>query len=442
LAIIAQKKMFEWEEVDRLGDLDRLRMVLNSLPDEELMEAMEAARGNGRDDYPIRAVWNSVIAGIVFEHKSAASLRRELLRNAQLRQICGFDVFLGKDAVPPEHVYSRFLKSLIKHHEKVDAMFEKLVDMVHQELPEFGKYLAIDGKAIESYGNPRKKEEKLKKADGRRDIDADFGKKTYKGNRKDGTLWEKVIRWFGYQLNLIVDSEYELPVAYSVTKASCSEVKEAHNLLNHLERNHAKILEVCEQWSGDRGYDDVKLIKRHWDTHKIKSVIDIRNQWKDGEETRMISSSDNVVYDYMGTVYCHCPASNERREMAYGGFEQDRESLKYRCPAKQYGLSCRGENQCPVQGSIRIPLSFDRRIFTPLARSSYKWKTAYKKRTAVERVNSRLDLSFGFENHFIRGLKKMKLRCGLALCVMLAMALGRIKENQKEKMRSLVTATG
>jgi hypothetical protein len=34
----------------------------------------------------------------------------------------------------------------------------------------------------------------------------------------------------------------------------------------------------------------------------------------------------------------------------------------------------------------------------------------------------------------------MKLRCGLALSVMLAMALGRIKQSQAEKMRSLVAA--
>ena len=58
----------------------------------------------------------------------------------------------------------------------------------------------------------------------------------------------------------------------------------------------------------------------------------------------------------------------------------------------------------------------------------------------MERVNSRIDVSFGFELHAIRGMAKMKVLCGLALCVMLAMALGRIKENQADKMRSLVTA--
>jgi hypothetical protein len=124
--------------------------------------------------------------------------------------------------------------------------------------------------------------------------------------------------------------------------------------------------------------------------------------------------------------------------MCNGGFEKDRNMLKKLCPAKQYGVECKGQAQCPVAQGIRIPLSEDRRIFTPIDRASYKWEREYDKRTAVERVNSRLDVSFGFELHTIRGMAKMKLRCGLALCVMLAMALGRIKENQAEKMRSLV----
>jgi hypothetical protein len=126
--------------------------------------------------------------------------------------------------------------------------------------------------------------------------------------------------------------------------------------------------------------------------------------------------------------------------MAYGGFEKDRGALKYHCPALHYGFECKGCNRCAVNGWVRIKLSQDRRVFTPLARSSYRWGQMYKKRTSVERVNSRLDLSFCFEQHFIRGQKKMKLRMGLALVVMLAMALGRVKEKQKDKIRSLVQA--
>jgi hypothetical protein len=87
---------------------------------------------------------------------------------------------------------------------------------------------------------------------------------------------------------------------------------------------------------------------------------------------------------------------------------------------------------------VRIPLDTDRRIFVPIARSSYKWQRIYDGRTAVERVNSRIDLSFGFEHHFVRGKAKMMLRVGLAMVVMLSMALARIKRNQMEDIRSLI----
>lgn len=127
--------------------------------------------------------------------------------------------------------------------------------------------------------------------------------------------------------------------------------------------------------------------------------------------------------------------------MACGGFEKDRNTIKKLCPAKQYGVTCEGKEQCPVAHGIRISLSEDRRIFTPIDRSSYKWEREYKRRSSVERVHSRLDGSFGFKQHTIRGIKKMKTKGGLVLSVMLAMALGRAKENQKDRMRSLVSAT-
>ena len=126
--------------------------------------------------------------------------------------------------------------------------------------------------------------------------------------------------------------------------------------------------------------------------------------------------------------------------MAHAGFEKDRDTLKYRCPAEHYGAHCSGRSQCRLGKSVRIPIAEDQRVFGPVARDSYKWKTLYNRRTAAERVNSRLDVSFGFEQHTIRGLDKMSLRVGMAYMAMLAMALGRIKQNKAEDLRSLVKA--
>lgn len=158
---------------------------------------------------------------------------------------------------------------------------------------------------------------------------------------------------------------------------------------------------------------------------------------------------DTIFFTEDGRVLCRNRDDAERERdnytpMAFEGFEADRKSLKYRCPAAARGILCTQRDLCNggCQGEhgriVRIPLDTNRRIFTPQARHSITWKREYKHRSAVERVNSRIDLSFGFEHHFIRGINKMRLRMGLALVVMLAMAVGRIRADQHQHMRSLV----
>lgn len=161
---------------------------------------------------------------------------------------------------------------------------------------------------------------------------------------------------------------------FSVTKASVPDINEAHHLLEKMEERQPEILKKAEILTGDRGYDDSKLIINCWDQHAIKPVIDIRNMWKDGESTRLLNNKQNVTYNYKGNVFCHCPSTGIEREMACGGFDKDRNTIRKLCPAKQYGMNCEGMEKCPVVNGIRIPLSEDRRIFTPIDRASYKWK--------------------------------------------------------------------
>ena len=88
---------------------------------------------------------------------------------------------------------------------------------------------------------------------------------------------------------------------------------------------------------------------------------------------------------------------------------------------------------------VRIDITQqDRRIFVPTPHNSPSWKRGYNRRSALERINSRIDQSFGFENHTIRGKAKMQTRVSLALAVMMAMALGHVKAGRKQQMRSLV----
>lgn len=460
MAILKEQFLFNWNQLDAASDLDRFILVRDNLPDEALITFLEKQRGRGRNDYPIRPMWNALIAGIVFQHKSAASMLRELGRNAELRQACGFNPFpqtklvavdgntveINAAQVPTDDAFGRFLALIIEQQETLEEMTRDLVDALATHLPGLGQKLAVDSKAIPSAGKPVNDEDKKETPDGRRDLDADWGKKTYKGVRKDGSNWEKAVSWFGYKLHLLVDSEYELPLAFEVTEASASDAVNLLPLVEQMAQKHPQLSEEKNrELSADKGYDSKENNQSLHEDHGITPVIDKRTMWRE-EKTKALFADrfDYFIYDEHGSVFCIDPQTSEQRALYFSGFEKDRGTLKYRCPAAAYGFECKGRCECEAGRNIgdygrviRVPLETDPRIFTPIARHTPKWEKAYNLRTSVERVNSRIDRVFGFEKHFIRGKAKMKTQVTLALIVMLAMALGRIRIDQAESMRSL-----
>ncbi len=91
MAIITrQGQLFDWDELENLGDLERFKLVKEYMPDERLMRHLERERFRGRDDYPVRAMWNSILAAVIYQHPTIESLVREFMRNNQLRRMCGF----------------------------------------------------------------------------------------------------------------------------------------------------------------------------------------------------------------------------------------------------------------------------------------------------------------------------------------------------------------
>ncbi|MEA1049417.1 transposase [Lamprobacter modestohalophilus] len=88
---MTQTNLFSWDAIEARSDLDRLQLAIDHLPDERLVQYLEVMRQQGRNDYPVRPMWNALLAGIVFQHASIESLLRELARNPSLMEACGFD---------------------------------------------------------------------------------------------------------------------------------------------------------------------------------------------------------------------------------------------------------------------------------------------------------------------------------------------------------------
>ena len=79
-------------------------------------------------------------------------------------------------------------------------------------------------------------------------------------------------------------------------------------------------------------------------------------------------------------------------------------------------------------------------VSLPVRRTPYgspSWKRGCRRRAALERINARIDRSSEFEPHFLRGLSRVRTRVGLALSVMMALALGQVRAGRPERMRSL-----
>jgi len=117
--------------------------------------------------------------------------------------------------------------------------------------------------------------------------------------------------------------------------------------------------------------------------------------------------------------------SGKQRRMLYEGYDCQKKCLRYSYKGKTY----------------KIYISYDERVFLPVARNSMKFARLYKGRTAVERLNGRLDRDFMFEDHCIRGLKKMRLLVSLTLLIINAMALGKIQHGVTTHLAA-VTKTG
>jgi hypothetical protein len=420
MAIITQTFMFDYREIEILGDLERLNLALAGIDDEKLMERLEKRRGNGRDDYPVRVMWNLFVAMIVFCHKTVESFRKELSRNSQLRHICGlYDLSNRRHLVPPSRVFSGFTKLLSEESEEIARIFNTQVETLYELIPDFGRTLAGDGKYLDSYAKREAKAGQTS-TDNRTENDAEWSVKEYHYTDKDGKPQVKKEYHFGFKAHIICDVATELPIAWSVTEANGDEKKEMMKLLQCPVLSNEAHRRIAQYLLLDRGYDSFDMISATKGAG-MSPIIDIRNCWKNGDETRQYKNT-NMVYNYKGEVfYVECvDGKSILHKMKYEGYDRQKNRLRYSHNGKIH----------------RINISYDERVFLPVARDSDKFKRLYKGRTAVERLNGRLDRDYMFEDHCIRGLKKMTMFVGLSMIIMNGMAVGKLKSGKK-MLRSL-----
>ena len=112
MSYVRQGRLFTFEDFFIEGDDNhRLVLVLDALDDDVLISKLESERKGRRDRYPVRMLWQSLIAGKVYGIGTINGLIRELMRNGSLRRLLGIE--RTEDVPKPWH-FSRFIGKLSK----------------------------------------------------------------------------------------------------------------------------------------------------------------------------------------------------------------------------------------------------------------------------------------------------------------------------------------
>jgi len=421
MLVVQTKPLFAWECLEDSPSLRTLKALLASLPDAKLLEGLRQQRGRGRNDYPVHVLWGVVILRIALRHGNFEATLGELGRNAQLRRMIGIE---EESQIPKAWNISRFLDVLGEepHLSELRRVFDDLVHTLAVAVPDLGQHVAGDATSLKARG---KRDPKVVAAEER------VGLPQPSGGRKEYTDDEgkvtKIFEWFGYKLHLLVDVKHEVVLAYRVTSPKAGDGETLPALLSEGQENlpAGRIRTLAYDKAADTNDVHAAL-----DKAKIKPLIQIRSLWKDQAEQLLPGhdGTSNIVYDEAGTLHCYDRTSAPmiRHPMAYIGNEPQRETIKYRCPARHEGWDCPHDPVCNAGKSygktVRVDRTIDLRRFPPIPRATKKFERLYKGRTAVERVNARMKIFWGADDGNIVGARRFHGFVGAVMIVHLAFA--------------------
>jgi hypothetical protein len=421
MRIHAADPLFAWGQLEDHATLATIRDFLHAVPDRELLDGLRAARGKGRDDYPVALLWRVVLLTILLRHVSFNACLAELHRNPAL---CRLLDLADEAAIPNGWNVSRFLDVLGQepHLTALRRVFDHLARRLGVAVPDLGRHTAGDATAL---AGRAKADPKAVKAEARQGLpQPSGGKKEYTDGEGNVT---KVYEWFGYKLHLLVDVKHEVALAYHISDTRAGDNERVPALVEQAVTNLPE--ERVETLAYDKAADDAK-VHECLHGHGIKPLIQNRALWKEEPERPLPGGRFplQLVHDEAGTVFCYDTVSDPpiRHKMAYVGYEEDRGTVRYRCPARHEDWDCPSDSRCNTGRdwglTARLPCERDLRRFPPIPRATKEFERLYKGRTAVERVNARLKIFWGADDGNVTGSRRFHGFVGAVMVVHLMFA--------------------
>ena len=112
-----------------------------------------------------------------------------------------------------------------------------------------------------------------------------------------------------------------------------------------------------------------------------------------------------------------------------------KKGMKYVCPHKASKITCPLLQRCNLK-VVWIRLFWDYRKFCSIPRDSDQWLGIYSKRSAVERVFSKLKEHRRLNSHCHRGLAKVTLHCLMSILSLAITALAEINANRMTRVKA------
>jgi Transposase DDE domain/Transposase domain (DUF772) len=419
MRIAITKPLFAWDALEDSPSLQSLRLLLEAIPDQPLLQSLRAARGKGRDDYPVEVLWDTLVLASARRHVSTDACLEDLKRNPALRLLLGIE---AEAAVPDADNMSRFLARLGEepHLTHLRTVFDAMARRLGLVVGDLGRDTTGDSTGL---AGRAALSAKLQAAEIEQGLpQPSGGRKEYRDD--DGQV-TKVVQWFGYKLHLLVDVKHEVALAYHVTDTKAGDNERIPELVaqarGNLPAGHLRTLAYDKAADG--------AVHEFLHGEGIKPVIQNRTfQREEPEKVLGGRTPLHVVHDQAGTVFCYDTVSEPpvRQAMAYIGHEPQRGTLKYRCPARHHGLACPSDETCNAGRAygltVRVKQEIDLRRFPSIPRATRQFERLYDGRTAVERVNGRLKIFWGVDDGQVYGARRFHAHVGAVLVVHLAFA--------------------
>lgn len=430
MTIIRQGSLFGIQDLYNLEPTHRFEAVFSSIDIDPIFAVVTKKSGCGR---PVQlnyaAMIYSLIARITERIPFIKDLVKRLKNDIIFRLDCGF---LVSDSVPSEAAYSRMI-TLISESNVMEEVQETLLLQAITEGFISDDTVAIDATHFEARDQAPPKEEKTKeepKKRGRKSMEEREQWLIEKTEREANLpLFEKKIEdlldvplanlraeapqdpewgvkknsegknvfWYGYKAHLAVGTTSQYILQSLFSSGNLNDGKAAIPLLKGIHENVP--IPTLRYENMDAGYD----------YEPIYTQI-----YRMGHQAVIAYNKRNEPVP-IGFDKHFAPTCVREHSYRYDSFDTKRETLKFTRPKECKDCPLANDDLC--QKVYKVKITTDLRKYTAPARGSKAWKTIFKRRTAVERVNAYLKGYFQLNNVRYRTGKRAKVHFDLVTLV-------------------------